>query len=92
MSPSRSPHTLIAEHKRFREQCRKAIAPSLKLSAILTVAALLGVLLLHASWWLLSGVVAFASLSTGMEVLGYLRHGRALRRLTASNSAMETPP
>jgi hypothetical protein len=92
MPRTRSREGILAEHKRYREQCRKRIVPALTLSALLLAVALVLVFVSSASWWLVGGVFAFCALNTGMEVVGYLRHDRRLRDLTQGQSAPQQTP
>jgi hypothetical protein len=77
----RSLESRISEHTRFRRQCQIRIKPSLQLTLLAVLVA--GVVLLYQpqSWLFAVAIVAFPALFTSLEVWGYLRHDRALRKL-----------
>jgi len=72
----------IAEHERYRRQCKVRIKPSMQLCALALLIS--GFLLWHEpeQWGLAVVVAAAPLLFTGMEVWGYFRHDRAIRQLT----------
>jgi len=87
MSRERSIESRIAEHRRFREQCRRRIRPALVISIFSSAAVDVWAFFRPVNWWIVSGLLLFAWGQTLMEVQGYYRHGRNLRRLTDEKSA-----
>ena len=72
----------IAEHEKYRRQCRIRIKPSLQLSAIALFFSAL--MFWHTpDFWLLPTIITgFPLLFAAMEIWGYYRHDRAVKELT----------
>ena len=71
----------IAEHEKLQRQCKIRIRPSLVLFSIALALATALVWRKPDSWPLASLVLGFPTLLTGLEILGYYRHGRTLKAL-----------
>ena len=80
----------IAEHEKYRRQCKVRIRPSLTLCAV--AAGLYAVLLwkTSVSWAGALVLVVLPVFFTGMEIFSFLRHDRALKYLM-SDEASEDP-
>ena len=78
----RSLESRIAEHERYRLQCKVRIKPSLQLCAIALFLSALILWLKPEVWSLAVLVTVLPLLFAAMEVWGYFRHGRALKELT----------
>ena len=80
----------IAEHEKYRRQCKVRIRPSLMLCAI--AAGLYAILLWKMSVSWLGGLplIVLPVFFTALEILGFLRHEKALKDLR-SDRAFEDP-
>jgi fatty acid desaturase len=87
MARKRSVESRITEHRRFREQCRRRIRPSVTLFIIAVVAVIAWVCFLPTSWWIAGGVLAFSGGHVLMEIVSYRYHDRRLRELANENVA-----
>lgn len=85
MARERTIQSRIAEHQRFREQCRRRIRPSIALFLISVVAVVTWVCFLPTSWWVVSGMLAFTGGHTLMEIVSFRSHDRRLKELTNEN-------
>jgi hypothetical protein len=82
MAQERSVESRIKEHRKFREQCRRRIRPSIILFMISLVAVIAWICFLPTSWWIVAGVLAFTGGHVLMEVVSFRSHDRKLRELT----------
>jgi hypothetical protein len=82
MTRERSIESRIQEHKKFREQCRRRIRPTLTLFLISLGAVTAWICFLPTSWWIAAGVLAFTGVHVLLEVRGFRFHNRKLRELT----------
>jgi len=82
MARERSVESRIKEHKRFREQCRRRIRPSITLFIVAVVAVIAWVCFLPTSWWIVAGLLAFSGGHVLMEIVSCRYHDRKLRELT----------
>jgi hypothetical protein len=87
MARERSVESRIQEHKRFREQCRRRIRPSIILFFISVAGVIAWICFLPTSWWIVGGVLAFTGGHVFMEVVSYKYHDRKLRELAYANAA-----
>jgi uncharacterized membrane protein YhhN len=81
MARERSVESRIKEHKKYREQCRRRIRPSITLFLISLAAVIAWVCFLPTSWWIVAGVLAFAGGHVLMEIVGFRFQDRKLREL-----------
>jgi hypothetical protein len=86
MARERSIESRIKEHKKFREQCRRRIRPSITLFVISLTAVILWACFLPTSWWAVAGVLAFSGGDVLMEIASCRYHDRKLRELTNDNA------
>ena len=81
MAKTRSVKALIAEHEKYRRLCLVRIKPSLQLTALATAIAAAMLWYKPTEWVLPTVLVAFPVLFTAMEIAGYFRHDRAMKRM-----------
>jgi fatty acid desaturase len=72
----------IKEHRRFREQCRRRIRPSVTLFIISLVGVVVWACFLPMSWWWAAGVLVFTGGHAAMEIVSFRFHEKRLRELT----------
>jgi Flp pilus assembly protein TadB len=72
---------MVAEHEKYRAQCKKRIRPAFQLAALAVLCAI-ALLWWRSTEWLAAFVIAGIPLAlASLEVWGYRRHDRALQRL-----------
>ena len=77
----RSVEGRIKEHRKFREQCRRRIKPSIVLALGIFAAMALWAVFFRLNLWVALFVAVFVAFSLGIEVYGYFHHTRKLREL-----------
>jgi hypothetical protein len=77
----RSIESRVKEHRKYREQCRRRIRPSIVLSLVILLAVVLWSVFLPLNLWIAGGIVAFVAFSLGQEIIGFRYHTRKLREL-----------
>jgi hypothetical protein len=77
----RSVESRVKEHRKYREQCRRRIRPSVILSTIILLAIVAWSVFLPLNLWIAGGIVAFVVFSLGQEIIGFRYHTRNLREL-----------
>jgi Flp pilus assembly protein TadB len=78
----RSVEAVIAEHEKYRAQCKKRIRPAFQLVALAVLCAI-GLLWWRPTEWVAALFMAAIPLFlASLELWGYRRHDRALQRLT----------
>jgi hypothetical protein len=71
----------IAEHEKYRRQCKIRIRPALNLSAILTIALGFVTWKFSDGWKVALPILCLAYVFTGMEIIGYYRNDREITKL-----------
>jgi cation transport ATPase len=77
----RSIESRVKEHRKYREQCRRRIRPSIILSAIILAILGLWAVFLRLNVWIAIAIVAFTAFSLSQEIIGFRYHSRKLREL-----------
>ena len=77
----RSVESRIKEHRKYREQCRRRIKPSVFLSLTIFAAMALWAVFFRLNLWIAIFLAVFVGFSFGIEVYGYFHHTRKLREL-----------
>jgi hypothetical protein len=78
----RSLESRIAEHTKYRRQCQIRIKPSLQLVGVAIVLSAALLWWRPSEWILAAVIVLFPAVFTAMEYWGYVRHDRAIKRLS----------
>ena len=82
MPRERSVQSRIAEHRRFREQSRRRIRPSITLFLISVACVAAWAYFLTTSWWMVSAILAFTGGHVLVEIVNYRYHDLRLKALT----------
>jgi len=77
----RSIESRVKEHRKYREQCRRRIRPSIILSALILAAIGLWSVFLPLNFWIAGFILAFDAFSLGQEIYGFRYHTRKLHEL-----------
>jgi fatty acid desaturase len=84
MARQRSIESQIKEHRKFREQCRRRIRPSIILFTICLVGVIAWVCFLPTWWWMVTGMLVFTGGHVAMEIIGYMHNDRKLNDLEST--------
>ena len=83
--------SIIAEHEKYRRQCQVRIRPSLTLCAIAVGLYALLLLKTSATWLSVSPLILLPAFYTVMEIICFITHDRALRKLRAPPNPGRSP-